>query len=130
MRLREVMSPTVCIRYEERTGETLERMRAAGLEHLIITKKSGIAGVVSKKDLELACSENAEAPVGNTAIDVPILRSDATLREAAKLMRSRNVGCVPVVDGDVIAGVVTIETLLDLIGRGTVAARRAAKKEA
>jgi acetoin utilization protein AcuB len=120
MRIRDVMSPTLCVRYEEAAGPILQQMRTSGIEHLIITRQRDIIGVVSEKDLELACAANFDTPVGDAATEVPVLSSDAPIREAANLMRSRKVGCIPVVDEDVIAGIVTIEKLLELIGRGAV----------
>jgi acetoin utilization protein AcuB len=97
-------------------------MRAMGVEHLIVTSAQGIQGVVSETDLARACSSNPETPVGELAVAVPIVDSDAPVQEAANLMRDRKVGCLPVVDGLTLAGVVTIERLLDLIGHGTVQA--------
>jgi CBS domain-containing protein len=52
--------------------------------------------------------------------DAPQLPPDATIREAANLMRSHGVDTVAVAENGKIAGVVTISTLLELIGRGTV----------
>ena len=51
---------------------------------------------------------------------IPQLPPDATIREAANLMRGHGVDMVAVVENDKILGVVTIATLLELIGRGAV----------
>ncbi len=40
------------------------------------------------------------------------------MREAANLLRGRAIGCLPVVSGERIVGIVTITDLLELIGRG------------
>ena len=126
MRIRDVISPTLCVRRDEPSGITLDRMRSSGIDHLIITEKQNIVGVASERDLTLACAANAAAPVGDVAREVPILDADAQVTEAANLMRSRRVGCIPVVDDHAIAGVITIEKLLDLIGRGVIRAVRRA----
>jgi len=120
LRIRDVISPTLGIRSEEPSGLTLERMRAMGVEHLIVTGREGIQGVVSETDVSRACSVNPDTPVGELAVDVPIVDSEALVQEAASLMRLRKVGCLPVVDGLTLAGVVTIERLLELIAQGAV----------
>jgi acetoin utilization protein AcuB len=120
MRIRDVVTPTVCARYEEPSSLVLDRIRTAGVEHLIITRQGKIVGVASEKDLALACALNVDAPVGDSATEVPILTAEAPVKDAANLMRSHKVGCVPVVDDDVIAGIVTIDKLLELIGRGAI----------
>ena len=117
MRIRDVISPTLCVRCDEPSGLTLHRMRISGIGHLIITESRNIIGVASEKDLERACATNADAPVGDVVTEVPVLDADAQVKDAADVMRFRKVGCVPVLDHDVIAGVVTIETVLGLIGR-------------
>jgi acetoin utilization protein AcuB len=124
MRVRDVTSPTLCVRYEEPSGLTLDRMRSAGVEHLIITRQKDIVGVASEKDLELFSAGNVDAPVGQIATAVEVLGSDAPVKDAANVMRARRVGCVPVVDDDTIAGIVTIEKLLELIGREVMRPKR------
>jgi CBS domain-containing protein len=43
---------------------------------------------------------------------------ETTVREAAILMRGHAVNCLPVLDGQKLAGVITALDLLELIGRG------------
>ena len=117
MRVRDVVSPTLGVRCEERSGLTLDRMRVFGIQHLIVTRENAIQGVVSEAALERA---DPDTPVGELVTEVPILSSDAPIRDAANLMRDRRVGCIPVVDDSAIAGVVTIEKLLELIERGNL----------
>jgi CBS domain-containing protein len=40
------------------------------------------------------------------------------VREAANLMRGRSIGCLPVLDGRKLVGIVTVTDLLELLGRG------------
>jgi CBS domain-containing protein len=49
---------------------------------------------------------------------VVTLPSNASIRQAANLMRGRGIGCLAVVDGTKPIGIVTITDLLELIGRG------------
>ena len=124
MRIRDAVSPTLGVRYEETSGLTLDRMRSFGIQHIIVTRQDGIEGVVSEGQLERACSVDPDQAVGELAVSVPVLDSDALIQDAAKLMRDRKVGCVPVVDQASIAGVITIEKLLELIGQGAMQSRR------
>ena len=43
---------------------------------------------------------------------------DDTVRSAANVMRGRTIGCVPVVKGRKLLGIVTVSDLLDLLGHG------------
>ena len=45
-------------------------------------------------------------------------QQDATVRQAANLMRGRGIGCLAVVDDDKPIGIGTITDVLELIGRG------------
>src|ERR1700694_1992341 len=107
MRIRDVVSPTLCVRYDEPSGLILDRMRTTGVRHVIITRQRDIVGVVSERDVALACAANPDAPVGEIATEVPILSAEAQVKDAANLMRSRKVGGIPVVDDGIIAGIVT-----------------------
>jgi acetoin utilization protein AcuB len=124
LRVRDVVSPTLGVRCEERSGTTLDRMRVFGIQHLIVTRESVIQGVVSEATLERV---DPETPVGDLVTEVPILDCDAPIRDAANLMRDRRVGCVPVVENSAIAGVVTIEKLLELIEYGNLQPARRRK---
>lgn len=127
MRIRDVISPTLGVRFEELSSVTLEKMRAMGIAHVIVTQANAICGVVSERDLAYACRLNPDGPVGELATNVPVVESEAPITEAAQVMRANKVACVPVVENAAIAGVVTIENLLDLIREGTVKAMRRAR---
>jgi CBS domain-containing protein len=118
LRIRDVISPTIGVRSNETSAITLDRMRSFGVHHSIVTDPNGIRGVVSEADLARACDLDPDTPVGELAVEVPVVDSESSIREAANLMRSRNVGCVPVVHDDTLAGIVTVEKLLDLIEAG------------
>ena len=124
LRVRDVTGPTLGVRSEELSGATLEKMRAAGVNHVIVTHGSAIQGVVSEADLARICGIHPNTPVGDLARKAPVIDAEATIAEAANLMRDNKIGCIPVVDGDAIAGVVSIERLLELIGRGAIPATR------
>jgi CBS domain-containing protein len=41
-----------------------------------------------------------------------------TVRRAANVMRGRTIGCLPVIRGGRLVGIVTVSDLLELLGRG------------
>ncbi len=43
---------------------------------------------------------------------------EMTTKEAANLMRGHIIGCLPIVEGDELVGIVTISDLLELLGKG------------
>jgi acetoin utilization protein AcuB len=45
-------------------------------------------------------------------------KPDSTLREAAKLLRGRSIGCLPVIDGRKLVGIITLSDVLETIVRG------------
>jgi CBS domain-containing protein len=49
---------------------------------------------------------------------VVTVRVNDTIRSVANVMRGRTIGCVPVMDGKRLVGIVTVSDLLRLLGRG------------
>jgi CBS domain-containing membrane protein len=97
-------------------------MEAGGFRHLVVVGEDGaIEGVLSQRDLffgplawsigqGLAAYEkllNASRVKDVMRSDVVTIDSAAALREAAALLREKKIGCLPVVDGDRLAGVIT-----------------------
>ena len=44
--------------------------------------------------------------------------AQATVRQAANLIRGRTIGCLPITEGDRVVGIVTVSDLLEVLGRG------------
>lgn len=122
MRLQEIMETTVdTVRPDEAAERAWERMRQRRIHHLVVTQGPDIIGVVSERDLggrnggRLRQSSSVRDLMTSPVVTA---RPTTTVRQAANLMRGRSVGCLPVVDGKRLAGLVTVTDLLDLIGRG------------
>jgi acetoin utilization protein AcuB len=116
MRVREFMTRNVET-VEERVpaSEAAERMRASRIRHLVVVRGREVRGVLSDRDVAGA----ADGPVGGLMIEDPVTAApDDTLRRAANLLRGNRVGCLPVVDGGRVVGIVTTTDILDLVGRG------------
>lgn len=108
-------------------GEPAERawtlMRQRGVHHLVVIEDHKILGVVSDADLggtrgaALRKDRNVEELMSRHVVTAA---PDLSLRRVANLMRGRSIGCLPVVDGDELVGIVTFSDLLELLGRGAL----------
>jgi acetoin utilization protein AcuB len=100
------------------TSATLARtaMKRRGTHHLVVVSGSKVVGIVSSRDLRGAGGNTPVQDVMST--DVVTAPGRATVRDAANLLRGRQVGCLPVMEGGRAVGMVTISDLLELLGRG------------
>jgi acetoin utilization protein AcuB len=117
MRLHDIMSKRVVTVAPGRpVSEALEEMRQHDLHHLVVVDEGKVVGIMSARD-------RGDGQLGREVRDVmhaPVVTATTrtTVREAANLLRGRSIGCLPVLDGDRLAGIVTTSDLLELIGRG------------
>jgi CBS domain-containing protein len=117
MRLQDIMStPVETIGPRALVPEARAAMKRKGTHHLVVVDGRKIAGIVSARDLPAAGAGLAVADI--MAIRPVTARPQTTIREAANLLRGRGVGCLPIVDGARVVGIVTISDLLALLGRG------------
>jgi CBS domain-containing protein len=118
MRLRDIMSEAVdTIRADATVEEARRLMRRQDIRHLVVVEGDSPVGVLSAHDLRRAGS----MPGVRTAMSTPVVTAtpDATIRQAANLMRGNHVSCLPLLDGRRrVVGIVTVSDLLDLIGKG------------
>jgi CBS domain-containing protein len=102
-------------------ADAWELMRGKRIHHLVVTTGNEIVGVLSERDT--GSRLGARARIGHTVADFmtsPVVtagRTD-TIRVVANLMRGRTIGCLPVVDGKRLVGIVTVSDLLEALGRG------------
>jgi acetoin utilization protein AcuB len=104
-----------------RLDDAAAAMRGLGVHHLIVTSGGEVVGVLSDSDMAKAGSKPlADLHVGDVmSTHVATIDQNETVRRAANLMRGRKTGCLVVVDGERLCGVVTIADLLALLGKGT-----------
>jgi CBS domain-containing protein len=128
MNVSDIMTlhPTT-IASEVTLAEAVNVMREVGCHHLpVISAQKHLIGILSARDCEQALGESLEksGPVVNLALAnaVPvsmvmtpapiIVESDASAHEAARLMLEHYIGCLPVMRGETLIGIITRSDLL------------------
>ena len=131
MRVAEIMTKGVqTIAPETAAVDAWELMRRKGIHHLVVMADSRVAGVLSERDA--GGRRGAALRAGSRVRDlmstaVVAVDPQTTVRRAANLMRGRTIGCVPVVEGRRLVGIVTASDLLQLLGRGIDRPARASR---
>ena len=102
------------------------------IRHLLVVEGKRLVGIVTDRDLRqaapsskspLTISERQEFMDELKVLEVMSRKlitasSTTTIREAAKVMVSEKIGCLPVVDGNQLVGIVTQTDLLEMLVRG------------
>jgi acetoin utilization protein AcuB len=96
-------------------------MRTSRIHHLVVLDGKKVVGVLTDRDL--GGPRGTALRAGKTAGDLMtgrVVTADAqmTVRKVANLLRGHVIGCLPVMEGERLVGIVTVSDLLDLIGRG------------
>ena len=125
MRVQDVMTRRVQT-IDDRASAKLayNSMKVNGIRHLVVKNGSELVGVLSQRDLGVAEeSDFREKHVVSELMNAHVVTvgPDASVRQAANLMRGRTIGCLPVVEEGQrkrLVGIVTTSDLLELLGRG------------
>lgn len=128
MRVEQWMRKKVeTIREDGSAEEALKRMHTRKLRHLVVVRDGEVTGIVSDRDL-------AALLVGSFRLDrtisqvmsrgVAVVEPGTSIEAAARLMRRRKVGALPVVYGRKLVGILTVADLLELLSRGAKARRK------
>ncbi len=131
--------PAVSVEAGETLGDVAELMRDRNVGSAVVVDGGRPVGLVTDRDLALAVvADRAERgePAGDHA-SRPLVTGeiDMELEEAAALMVSHRIRRLPIVDGDELVGIVTIDDLavragdLQLAQRMTAEVARAALPE-
>lgn len=122
MRVAEVMSTDVqTVQAATPAPDAWELMRRHGIHHLVVMQGSAVLGVLSDRDAggKRGASIRAQARVEDLMTAAPVtVEPSETIRRVANLMRGRTIGCVPVMEGRRLKGIVTASDLLGLLGGG------------
>lgn len=121
MRLQEFMSRDVeIIMMEESLEAAWQKMRTHRIRHLVAMNGNTVAGVLSERDIINLSPEEREGRRVQDVMESPAVTvgPNMTVREAANLMRGRTIGCLPVMEGRKLIGIITTTDLLQLLGQG------------
>ena len=122
MRLADIMSsPVETIEAGVPVETAWNLMQEHGIHHLVVRLEGKAVGILSARDLSGPRGVALRwAGTAGELMATPVVTADPsmTVRAAANLLRGRAIGCLPVVSGERIVGIVTITDLLELIGRG------------
>jgi len=122
MRLQEVMTRDVfSIDVSATPDDAWDLMNRHRVHHLVVVDRNNIVGVISHRDLGGPNGETVRTSytIGELmATNIVTAKPTTKVREAANLMRGNTIGCLPVLDGDTLVGIITVTDLLELLGRG------------
>jgi CBS domain-containing protein len=120
--VRDVMTPKVVTLPSETTlAEAARTMREQDIGDIVVSDGSGIAGLVTDRDIVVRAVAEQRDPASTTigeilTEDLIIVRPDDTVQSAALLMRDHAVRRVLVCEGDKsLVGIVTIGDLAEEI---------------
>ncbi len=122
LRMQDVMSTEVkTIAPSKPADDAWSMMEMNDIHHVVVVDGSDVVGVVSARDL--GGKKGAAQRRGLTVADVmhakPVTAGpEETIRQAANKLRGLGIGCLPIVEGRKVKGIVTITDCLELIGRG------------
>lgn len=118
--------PAVTIPAGTSLAEAYRTMQHHDVRHLPIVQGDVLVGIVTDRDLRFATSRLHPAPFSEEAdVSHVMARNIITatpldpVEEAARLMRRNKIGCLPVLDGPKLVGIITATDLLDAIIRLT-----------
>ncbi|HKB69994.1 MAG TPA: CBS and ACT domain-containing protein [Thermoanaerobaculia bacterium] len=128
MLVRDIMSsPVAAVPPETTLEDGYRMMREKGIRHLLVFDGERVVGVVTDRDLRLATSALVPSPFPpGSRVDSVMVRDPLTaspsdpVEDAARVMRERKIGCLPVMDeNDRLVGIITGVDLLDALLRMT-----------
>jgi len=123
MLVRDIMRrPAVAVSGDTTLQDAYRTMQEKGIRHLPVLDGDVLVGVVTDRDLRLATSALAPSPLSpgrrvSEAMATNPQTADPSdpIEDAARTMRQRKIGCLPVVEDGRLAGIVTGIDLLDAL---------------
>lgn len=123
MLVQDVMrSPVTAIDVQATLGEAYGIFRARGFRHLPVVEAGRLVGVLTDRDLRFATSSLSPNPCdADDLVAMAMTQSVRTadpldpVEDAARIMRAHKIGCLPVVDGPDLVGILTGMDLLDAL---------------
>lgn len=127
MLVRDILrSPAVTVSPDTTLADAYRTMQEKSIRHLPVVDGTRLVGVVTDRDLRLATSALAPTPfppgskVSEVMCGTPLTADLADpVEDAARTMRERKIGCLPIVDDGRLVGIITGLDLLDALIRMT-----------
>ncbi len=126
MLIQDIMhAPVTTIGPETSLAAAYRTMKKQGIRHLPVVSEGALVGIVTDRDLRfltrhLETTLSADDPVAGVMTAHPLTAGPLDpVEEAARLMREHKIGCLPVLDGARLVGMVTVTDLLDALVRLT-----------
>ena len=120
MRVQDIMSTKVqTIWPSQDANDAINEMRSLRIHHLVVVEEKRVIGVISERDLH--SRERTKTPTTVRELMTPqvvTVTPSTTVRQTANMLRGRSIGCLPVMVGGRLKGIVTVSDLLELVGRG------------
>lgn len=140
MQVRKHMSaPATTVRSDADYRTAFDVMRERGVHHLPVVDANGhLVGIVAQRDMLVAATRHHNAPVEMAEVmrrPVVSTKPDLQIVEAARLMMSQKIGCLPVVDAEMnVLGVITesdlFEVFVRMLSDGAVRGKKAPARKA
>ena len=116
MRVGEIMNKDpITIGPETRVGQALQLMQQHQIRHLPVIENASMVGWISARTLRevLLASMLEVITVGDVMVQAPIsVTPDTSVEEAARLVHEHRIGGMPVLEGEKLVGVLTVNDLL------------------
>jgi len=115
-KVRDVMTPgPIGVDYRSSIGDAARAMHEWGVGAVLVTEDGFLRGLVTARDLVVrgtAAGKSTGEPVGPLASTALIgVAAEASIGEAAQLMRQHDIRRLPVRDGGEITGVISMSDL-------------------
>jgi len=123
MLVKEMMcKPVTVIPIGATIGEADQILQSRGFRHLPVVDQGRLVGILTDRDIRFATSSLCPAPRSGAdsvtlAMSSPPLTADPLdpVEDAARIMREHKIGCLPVLDGGELVGILTGMDLLDAL---------------
>lgn len=124
---RRMMRNPVCVSEDDSMKKAMDLLKEREIRHLPVVKGEKLVGILSERDIKQA------SPSPATALEIReiyylldritvkqimtrrpyTISPSAPIEEAALIMREKKIGCLPVVDGGRLVGILTETDILD-----------------
>jgi acetoin utilization protein AcuB len=124
-------APVTTVPHDARLLDAAITLRRTGFRHLAIVEGERLVGVITDRDISRFApslltnisQEEYNAIFENTPLARVMTRNplsvkpETPMREAVKMLHNRKLGCLPVVEGERLVGIITVSDMLAFLYR-------------